>query len=70
MGVASDYTSAVAGRRVRIRGPWVREGSRIGPLGPFRGRLGIHWVIASIVVGVVLLVAGIVALGQLGLFSR
>jgi hypothetical protein len=58
----------VAGKRARMRGPWVREGSRIGPLGPFRGRLGIHWVIASVVVGVILLVAGIVALNQLGLF--
>ncbi|MCA1726183.1 MAG: hypothetical protein LC722_00535 [Actinobacteria bacterium] len=54
-------------RRVRVRGPWVREGSTIGPLGPFRGRLGIHWVIASVVVGVGLLVAGILALGKLGL---
>ena len=70
MGVASDYTSAGAGKRVRMRGPWVREGSRIGPLGPFRGRLGIHWVIASLVVGLILLVAGIVALGRLGVLWR
>jgi hypothetical protein len=45
----------------------VREGSRIGPLGPFRGRLGIHWVIASVLVGAVLLVAGILAVSRLGL---
>ena len=53
---------------VRLRGPWVREGSRIGPLGPFRGRLGIHWVIASIAVGLVLLIAGILAIGRLAPF--
>jgi hypothetical protein len=58
----------MAGKRVRVRGPWVREGSRIGPLGPFRGRLGIHWVIASVVVGAILLVAGILALSRTGLF--
>jgi hypothetical protein len=31
--------------------PW----TRIGPLGPFRGRLGLQWVIAPLVVGAVLL---------------
>jgi hypothetical protein len=58
----------MAGKRVRVRGPWVREGSRIGPLGPFRGRLGLHWVIASVVVGAILLVAGFLALSRTGLF--
>ena len=58
----------MAGKRVRIRGPWVREGSRIGPLGPFRGRLGIHWVIASVVVGVILLIAGLLAVRDLGIW--
>jgi len=36
----------------------VREGSRIGPLGPFRGRLGIHWVIVSVVLALVVLALG------------
>ena len=58
----------MAGKRVRVRGPWVREGSRIGPLGPFRGRLGVHWIIASVAVGAILLIAGILALGRIGLF--
>ena len=31
--------------------PW----TRIGPLGPFRGRLGIAWVVAPLVVGAVLI---------------
>jgi hypothetical protein len=36
----------------------VKPGQRIGPLGPFRGRLGLHWVIASVTVGVLILVIG------------
>lgn len=45
-------------RRIRFRSPGVKPGQKIGPLGPFRGRLGVQWVIAPIVLGVVLLVAG------------
>src|SRR2546430_14277960 len=44
-------------RRVRFRPPGVKPGTKIGPLGPFRGRLGIHWVIAPLVVGGLLLIA-------------
>ena len=44
-------------RRIRFRPPGVKTGSTIGPLGPFRGTLGIHWVIGSIVVGLLLLFA-------------
>lgn len=33
--------------------PW----TKIGPLGPFRGRLGLAWVIAPLVLGVILLLA-------------
>jgi hypothetical protein len=32
----------------------VKTGSTIGPLGPFRGTLGIQWVVASIAVGLVI----------------
>ena len=45
-------------RRIRFRSPGVKTGQRIGPLGPFRGRLGLQWVVAPIVLGAVLLVAG------------
>lgn len=45
-------------RRPRLRPPGVKPWTRIGPLGPFRGRLGLQWVIAPLVVGVVLLVFG------------
>jgi len=33
--------------------PW----TRIGPLGPFRGRLGLGWVVAPLIVGVLLVTA-------------
>jgi hypothetical protein len=39
--------------------PGVKPGQKIGPLGPFRGRLGVHWVIASVVVGALILGAGL-----------
>ncbi len=41
--------------RVRLRAPGVKTGSTIGPLGPFRGTLGIQWVIGSIAVGLIIL---------------
>ena len=49
-------------RRVRLRPPGLKPWTRIGTLGPFRGRLGLSWVIASLVLGVVLLAAGSYAL--------
>lgn len=48
----------VANQRIRFRSPGVKPGQKIGPLGPFRGRLGLPWVIAPMVLGVVLLVVG------------
>jgi hypothetical protein len=39
--------------------PGVKPGQKIGPLGPFRGRLGLHWVIASVTVGALILAAGL-----------
>jgi hypothetical protein len=49
-------------RRVRFRPPGLKPWTRIGTLGPFRGRLGLSWVLASIVLGVLLLAAGSYAL--------
>lgn len=49
----------VVGKRIRIRMPGVKPGQKIGPLGPFRGRLGVHWVIASMVVGALILGVGL-----------
>jgi hypothetical protein len=45
-------------RRIRFRPPGVKPWTRIGPLGPFRGRLGLSWVVAPLVLG-----------GVLGLFA-
>jgi hypothetical protein len=45
-------------RRIRFRPPGVKPWTRIGPLGPFRRRLGLAWVIAPLVVGAALLTAG------------
>ena len=42
------------GRRIHIRPPGVKTGSTIGPLGPFRGTLGVQWVVGSIVAGLVI----------------
>jgi hypothetical protein len=43
-----------AGRKIHIRPPGVKTGSKIGPLGPFRGTLGIQWIVGSIAVGLVI----------------
>ena len=48
-------------RRIRIRPPGLKPTTKVGTLGPYRGRLGMAWVVASIAVGVVILVAGYVA---------
>lgn len=44
-------------RRVHLRAPGVKTGSTIGPLGPFRGTLGIQWVIGAVAVGLVIVLA-------------
>ena len=44
-------------RRIRFRPPGLKPTTRIGTLGPYRGRLGLGWVIAPIVVGVLLAAA-------------
>jgi hypothetical protein len=45
-------------KRLRFRPPGLRPGTRIGTLGPYRGRLGVAWVIAPLVVGLAILAAG------------
>ena len=51
------YTRAVP-RRVRFRPPGLKPWTKVGHLGPYRGRLGMGWVIAPLVAGAVILVAG------------
>jgi hypothetical protein len=49
-------------KKVTIRPPGLKPTTKVGTLGPYRGRLGLAWVIAPIVAGLVILVAGYVAL--------
>lgn len=43
-------------RRLWFRPPGLKPGTKIGRLGPFRGRLGVQWVVAAIVLSVLLAV--------------
>lgn len=45
-------------KRIRIRPPGLKPTTKVGTLGPYRGRLGLGWVIAPIVAGLFILVAG------------
>jgi hypothetical protein len=55
-----SYTRAM--KRIQIRPPGLKPTTKVGTLGPYRGRLGLAWVIAPLVVGVVILVAAYLAL--------
>jgi len=50
------------GKKVQIRPPGLKPTTKVGTLGPYRGRLGLAWVVASLVAAVVILVAGYLAL--------
>jgi hypothetical protein len=52
----------VGRRRIRFRPPGLKPTTKIGTVGPYRGRLGFAWVIAPIVAGIVIVVAGYFAL--------
>ena len=45
-------------RRMRFRPPGLKPSTKVGHLGPYRGRLGFAWVVAPLVAGIVILVAG------------
>jgi hypothetical protein len=49
---------------MQFRPPGLKPTTRVGTLGPYRGRLGFGWVIAPLVAGIAILVAGIVALAR------
>jgi hypothetical protein len=48
-------------RRLSIRPPGLKQTTKIGTLGPYRGRLGLAWVIAPVVVGALIVAAGYLA---------
>src|SRR5262249_19660003 len=64
LGHVAQYTRrpSMPRRRVRLRPPGLKPWTRIGTLGPFRGRLGLSWVGAAVVGGRVVLAAGPYAL--------
>jgi hypothetical protein len=49
-------------KRPQFRPPGLKPTTKVGTLGPYRGRLGLAWVIAPLVAGVVIVVAGILIL--------
>jgi hypothetical protein len=53
---------AMARRKLQIRPPGLKPTTKVGTLGPYRGRLGLPWVIAPLVAGIVIVVAGYLAL--------
>jgi hypothetical protein len=54
----------VAKKRVQFRPPGLKPTTKVGTLGPFRGRLGLAWVLAPLVVGVLILAAGLFVLSR------
>ncbi len=52
----------MANRRFRFRPPGLKPTTKVGTLGPYHGRLGLAWVIAPVVAGIVIVVAGYFAL--------
>ncbi len=54
----------MARKKIAIRPPGLKPTTKVGTLGPYRGRLGFAWVVAPIVAGLVILVAGYLALSR------
>jgi hypothetical protein len=49
-------------KKIQIRPPGLKPTTKVGTLGPYRGRLGFAWVIAPLLAGAVILIAGYFAL--------
>ena len=54
--------TSMAKKRFHFRPPGLKPTTKVGTLGPYRGRLGAAWVVAPIVAGIVIVVAGWIAL--------
>jgi hypothetical protein len=52
----------MARKRFHFRPPGLKQTTKVGSLGPHRGRLGLAWVVAPILAGVVILIAGYLVL--------
>jgi hypothetical protein len=49
-------------RRIRFRPPGLKPTTKVGTLGPYRGRLGLAWVIAPVLLGALIVFAGYLVL--------
>ena len=58
MNRTSCDTAPVARKRVQLRPPGLKPTTKVGTLGPYRGRLGMAWVVAPLVAGLLILLAG------------
>ncbi len=52
----------MARKRLRFRPPGLKPTTKVGTLGPYRGRLGFAWVLAAVAAAAIILVAGYFAL--------
>jgi hypothetical protein len=52
----------VAKKWMQFRPPGLKPTTKVGTLGPYRGRLGLAWVLAPLVAGIVIVVAGLLIL--------
>jgi hypothetical protein len=52
----------VARKKIQIRPPGLKPTTKVGTLGPYRGRLGLAWVIAPLVAGLAIVIAGYLAM--------
>ena len=52
----------MARKRLHFRPPGLKPTTKVGTLGPYRGRLGLAWVIAPIVAGLLIAIAAWLAL--------
>jgi hypothetical protein len=58
----AEILRSVAGKRVHFRPPGLKPTTKVGTLGPYRGRLGFAWVVAPLIAGLVILAAGLFVL--------
>ena len=54
----------MARKRLQLRPPGLKPTTKVGTLGPYRSRLGLAWVIAPLVAGIVIVVAGVLLLAR------
>ena len=62
--IPPEILDTAMAKRFRFRPPGLKPTTKVGTLGPYRGRLGLAWVIAPIVAGVVIVIAGYLVLAR------